>query len=649
MFGKIYETTWWGFPTKGGWGDIYADFASSILSAFTSRIKADGGTLDNEIGLDTLDESASLTMLPNAYNDGVLYSILPEDGTGDFDVVRGSGATRVNKEGFVEDVRSLSGDLITDGNFSAEGVELVTNGSFDTDSDWNISLGASYSDGAVLFATDGSSSLISQTIFSDATATNKSYLLTYEIKSYTSGSLKIAGGSSAFGTVNLTGTVGIHSTILTRTQAQNGLIFFPTNYIGSIDNISIKEVGADWDPDTGWTIEDGFATCDGSGNIFLEQDNIFIRDNTYKITYTVINYVSGAVRFRANLVNGASNIGNGTYTDTIVSNGTTFALQGLSFVGSVTNIQVVEITEDTDIPRISYSDFTYQDVLDEQAIDYSTLTPSSSALTLNAEGKYVFDDSGNAYLTTPNIVVSVGDVFNVLVDVSVPGGGDANFRYTKGNAQTILFNYTDFPDGVTEFQATVTGNDGYLDRIFYPASLNDGENTLNRFEVTKVLGEEVVPDSGTPTLLVEPQSTNLVVNSELNNVENIVVSAVAHTISFYGTGSITLSGVHSATLSGTGANDRVSLTFTPSAGTLICTDSGNVENKQVEALPHATSYIPTSGAIATRLEDVMTVDLTSFSLTSITETIDGVEQTPITSIPSTYTIPQGNINKIVMI
>ena len=110
-------------------------------------------------------------------------------------------------------------------------------------------------------------------------------------------------------------------------------------------------------------------------------------------------------------------------------------------------------------------------------------------------------------------------------------------------------------------------------------------------------------DGGCPSLLLEPQSTNLIVNSELNNVENIVVSAVAHTISFYGTGSITLSGVHSATLSGTGANDRVSLTFTPSAGTLICTDSGNVDNKQVEAQPYATSYIPTAGAISTRLAD----------------------------------------------
>ena len=70
---------------------------------------------------------------------------------------------------------------------------------------------------------------------------------------------------------------------------------------------------------------------------------------------------------------------------------------------------------------------------------------------------------------------------------------------------------------------------------------------------------------------------------------------------------------------------------------------------QLEEQANTTTYIKTDGAIATRLEDIISVDLTSLSISSITETIDGVEQTPITTIPSTYTIPQGNINKIVMI
>ena len=29
MFGKIYETTWWGNPTINAWGNIYYDLAQT--------------------------------------------------------------------------------------------------------------------------------------------------------------------------------------------------------------------------------------------------------------------------------------------------------------------------------------------------------------------------------------------------------------------------------------------------------------------------------------------------------------------------------------------------------------------------------------------------------------------------------------------
>ena len=70
---------------------------------------------------------------------------------------------------------------------------------------------------------------------------------------------------------------------------------------------------------------------------------------------------------------------------------------------------------------------------------------------------------------------------------------------------------------------------------------------------------------------------------------------------------------------------------------------------QLEQNSYATSYIPTQGGSSTRLQDIATIDLTPFDLTSITETINGVDQTPITVIPSTYTVPYGSIDKIIMI
>jgi len=66
-----------------------------------------------------------------------------------------------------------------------------------------------------------------------------------------------------------------------------------------------------------------------------------------------------------------------------------------------------------------------------------------------------------------------------------------------------------------------------------------------------------------------------------------------------------------------------------------------------EVKKNKDSYIPTTTATVTRLADDVSVDVPS-GVTSITETIDGIEQTPITVIPTTYTIPYGKINKIIM-
>jgi len=46
----------------------------------------------------------TLAMIPSGYKDGKLYSVLPSDGVGDFDVTRGSNATRINKNGLIETV-----------------------------------------------------------------------------------------------------------------------------------------------------------------------------------------------------------------------------------------------------------------------------------------------------------------------------------------------------------------------------------------------------------------------------------------------------------------------------------------------------------------------------------------------------------------
>lgn len=76
---------------------------------------------------------------------------------------------------------------------------------------------------------------------------------------------------------------------------------------------------------------------------------------------------------------------------------------------------------------------------------------------------------------------------------------------------------------------------------------------------------------------------NWLVATDVLATQSVIVRPNAHVLSFWGTGSITLSGASTAgPLVGTGVNDRVSLTFTPTAGTLTLTVSGSVLKAQLE-------------------------------------------------------------------
>ena len=84
-------------------------------------------------------------------------------------------------------------------------------------------------------------------------------------------------------------------------------------------------------------------------------------------------------------------------------------------------------------------------------------------------------------------------------------------------------------------------------------------------------------------LLIEEARTNMLLNSATLSTQSVTVPASVQALSFYGTGTITLSGVFVGTLVGTGPFPaRTSLIFTPTAGVLTLTVTGSVLNAQLE-------------------------------------------------------------------
>ena len=176
-----------------------------------------------------LYNKAGLVNIPIGYSDGFLYNIKPVDDTLAFRFNRDSSATRVNKQGLIEQV-------------SYFGPELVTNGDFATDSDWTLKPGSNISGGSLNFdGTQTSTRNINQSITSlDLT---KIYKVTFTISNYTAGRVKVKISNSASGknkTANGTYVQylsGMTSTTLSIT-ASNG-------FAGSIDNVSVVEVLGD--------------------------------------------------------------------------------------------------------------------------------------------------------------------------------------------------------------------------------------------------------------------------------------------------------------------------------------------------------------------------------------------------------------------
>ena len=173
--------------------------------------------------MSNLLEKASIITTPTAYSDGVLHSVKPEQTLGS---------------------------------------ELAVNGDFATDSDWNKAASWSISNNSAI--SDGTQSV--GTLTQNTTSLAGNYFIEFQLKEYTQGNVGMSITGTGGQDIRVTnGVLGFYNTTIT-TPTDNFQIEIKgdSNFIGSIDNVSVKEViGADFT----FTRNDAGTRVNASGNI----------------------------------------------------------------------------------------------------------------------------------------------------------------------------------------------------------------------------------------------------------------------------------------------------------------------------------------------------------------------------------------------
>ena len=638
-------------------------------------------------------QKASIVLTPTAYDDGKVLCAKPSEAPyGDFDFSRNSAATRVNAQGLVENVQILSGNLVQNGDFSEQGAEQVSNGSFyDGETDWTFATSWSVGEDKAVAVTTGNTNGLLQT---STITSGKTYKATFEVLDYQSGSVRInLGGAGTSGVGNLVSANGVYTQYIT-SDGVDVYVQGRSGFNGSVTNISVKEVGQNWSLNSA-TIELGKLTLNSVGGAmtYASQSGLTLVANTSYLISINATRISGDTNlaFGSGGVNNVvgspiiSTSGIQSYNFTPTTNLSGFGLKrnagGSGAVWDITNISVIEITDDTNLPRINYEGFSYQDALGSEEIvngtfdtDLSGWNNTNSYWQWSSQGAYhplgsVNNGLGQYFTNQSNkLTFSVEIISGTLV---VEFGG--NHAFTESGVYTIY--------GTTAFlNFKRSGSlECYIDNV----------------SVKEYLGQEVVPNSGCGSWLFEPQTTQLIPYSEDFSQYSVGGSPIinggflapdgtnnAYKITNSGSSTLYLSGIpnlsgtstrsiYARSVSGTGTaslmsyfgntNNLFTLTeqwqrFEVNVTTTTTGESNfyaadfrgsgtlteyliwgaNATNDQ----DYVTSYIPTSGSTVTRNQDVCN---NGGSLATINST-EGVLYAEIAALANDGTIREISIN-----
>jgi hypothetical protein len=347
----------------------------------------------------------SLLQIPSAVSDSKLHSVLPNNGKGDFTFDRSTGATRINRDGLIEEVGYFSSELVQNGNFSELGSELITNGDFSNGlTNWTL-LGTHNSDNyaivendKLILRNDGTGSGVYQTVLT----TGKTYKITLDVSEIVGNGFKIDGLGVIV--VNTVGTKTFYA------KATESNFYLYRNSVSpqaingaTIDNVSVKQVDPNdrWVVGAGWNITDK-ANYEDSTTFRIYQDLTLISGKKYKLTFDIENTTANQAYI---WIGNSGGVVNYTGTNYVFYPTGSYSVifdmpsdqTSLAFYASLTggafsidNISLVEVQGDR--PRLSY-DITNGVVEDKPHL---LLEPSATNLVTYSQ------DISNSYWSNSN-------------------------------------------------------------------------------------------------------------------------------------------------------------------------------------------------------------------------------------------------------